>query len=395
MTEDWIGKIRDEIRLSINFAEHVQEDELMEEIERLVFAYAREQRWTAEERLWLVRRTFHTFRGLDVIQDLVDNPRVTEVMVNSHEEIFFEEDGVMHQYPYCFESKERLEDIIQGIVSKVNRTVNESSPIVDARLPDGSRVHVVMPPVALKGPSLTIRKFPEHPLTMNDLIAKGAITEEGALFLQQAVVSKRNIFVSGGTGSGKTTLLNVLAQSIPEQERVVTIEDSAELQLRTVRNVVSLETRTPNTEGKGEITIRQLIRASLRMRPNRIIVGEVRGAEALDMLQAMNTGHEGSLSTGHANSVKDMLSRLETMALGGAELPLEVLRNQIASALHIIVHLARRSDYSRKVIEITEIAGIRNGEYELNPLFRLADIEFEHGRKESLQPTGNREIRTD
>ncbi|WP_274362399.1 CpaF family protein [Paenibacillus thermotolerans] len=390
MSEEWIRSVRDEIRSTLDFAEHVPEEELMEEIERVVSSIAKVQLWTSEERLGVVRRVFHTFRGLDVIQALVDDPTVTEIMVNSHDEIFFERNGVMHAYPHRFESRERLEDIIHGIVSKVNRTVNESSPIVDARLPDGSRVNVVMPPVALKGPALTIRKFPERQLTMADLIGMGAITEEGAAFLQRAVVRKCNIFVSGGTGSGKTTLLNVLAQWIPEQERVVTIEDSAELQLRTVKNVVSMETRNPNTEGKGEITIRQLIRASLRMRPNRIIVGEVRGAEALDMLQAMNTGHEGSLSTGHANSVRDMLSRLETMVLSGAELPLEVIRSQIASSLHVIVHLGRRSDYSRKVIEVTELEGLMGGDYVLNPLFRLMETDSPEGRKETLQPTGNR-----
>jgi pilus assembly protein CpaF len=387
--EAWIEKIRDEINEGMNFDEYIQENRLTEEIERIVFAHARSERWTSEERIWLVRRIYHAFRGLDVIQDLVDDPQVTEIMVNNHEEIFYERDGEIRQYPYTFATKERLEDLIQGIVSRVNRSVNEASPIVDARLPDGSRVHVVVPPVALKGPALTIRKFPEKPLTMKDLIAKRTITKEAAQFLQQAVAAKLNLFISGGTGSGKTTLLNVLAASIPEQERVITIEDSAELQLRSVKNVVSLETRMPNTEGKGEITIRQLIRASLRMRPNRIVVGEVRGSEALDMLQAMNTGHEGSLSTGHANSVKDMLSRLETMALGGADLPVAVLRSQIASALHVIVHLGRRADYSRKVIEITEIVGLKDGEYELNPLFRLVERDSDEGALEVLEATGS------
>jgi len=362
-------RIREEIRSQLDFASAVTEETVRSLVERRAAETSRSQKWTSEERLWVVERVLASFRGLDILEPLLNDADVTEIMVNGHEEVFYEKHGRISKYPHQFESRERLEDIIQSIVSKVNRTVNEASPIVDARLPDGSRVNVVLPPVSLKGPTLTIRKFPEKPVTMERLLEWNAITPEAAHMLQKAVREKTNIFISGGTGSGKTTMLNVLAQSIPDEERVITIEDSAELQLRTLSNVVALETRTANTEGKGEITIRQLLRAALRMRPNRIIVGEVRGPEALDMLQAMNTGHEGSLSTGHANSIPDMLSRLETMAIGGADLPLEVIRKQIASAVHLVVHVSRMPDFTRKVTEITAIEGLRGGEYLLRPAY--------------------------
>jgi len=362
-------RLREEIRSQLDFASAVTEETVRSLVERRAAETSRSRKWTSEERLWVVERVLASFRGLDILEPLLNDADVTEIMVNGHEEVFYEKHGRISKYPHQFESRERLEDIIQSIVSKVNRTVNEASPIVDARLPDGSRVNVVLPPVSLKGPTLTIRKFPERPVTMERLLEWNAITPEAAHMLQKAVRDKTNIFISGGTGSGKTTMLNVLAQSIPDEERVITIEDSAELQLRTLSNVVALETRTANTEGKGEITIRQLLRAALRMRPNRIIVGEVRGPEALDMLQAMNTGHEGSLSTGHANSIPDMLSRLETMAIGGADLPLEVIRKQIASAVHLVVHVSRMPDFTRKVTEITAIEGLRGGEYLLRPAY--------------------------
>jgi len=362
-------RLREEIRSELDFAAAVTEQTVRSLIERKAAEESRARKWTSEERLWVVERVLASFRGLDILEPLLNDADVTEIMVNGHEDVFYEKHGRISRYPHRFESRERLEDIIQSIVSRVNRTVNEASPIVDARLPDGSRVNVVLPPVSLKGPTLTIRKFPERPVTMERLLEWNAITPEAAHDLQQAVRDKTNIFISGGTGSGKTTMLNVLAQSIPDEERVITIEDSAELQLRTLTNVVSLETRTANTEGKGEITIRQLLRAALRMRPNRIIVGEVRGPEALDMLQAMNTGHEGSLSTGHANSIRDMLSRLETMAIGGADLPLEVIRKQIASAVHLVVHVSRMPDFTRKVTEIAAVEGLRGGEYVLRPAY--------------------------
>jgi len=353
----------------IDYSEVITDDDLKRLVECHVASRAKEMRWTSSERVWLTERVLAAFRGLDILEPLLQDDEVTEIMVNGHDQVFYEQGGRIYPYPYSFESKERLEDLIQMIVSKVNRSVNEANPIVDARLPDGSRVNAVLPPIALKGPTVTIRKFPAKPLTMNQLVERKALTPEAAEYLQRSVREKKNIFISGGTGSGKTTLLNALAQSIPDGERVITIEDSAELQLTTISNLVSLETRTANTEGKGEVTIRQLIRTALRMRPNRIIVGEVRGAEALDMLQAMNTGHEGSLSTGHANSVKDMLMRLETMAIGGSELPLEVIRRQISSAIHLIVHVSRMPDYSRKVTEVTELLDLREGLYQLQPVF--------------------------
>ncbi len=296
MDEADFSALRQDLRQGLDVTSVMKDEQLLEYIERYVLEERRLCGLTATEKHKWVRRLYDSFRGLDVLQPLVDDRSVTEIMINSHNEIFVERDGQVARLPVCFESRERLEDIIQTVVSGVNRVVNESSPIVDARLRDGSRVNIVLPPVALKGPTMTIRKFPEKPLTMEQLVARESISEEAAELLRQLVRSKYNIFISGGTGSGKTTFLNALSQFIPSDERVITIEDSAELQIRTVPNLVSLETRNANTEGRGEITVRDLIRSSLRMRPNRIIVGEVRGPECLDMLQAMNTGHDGSLS---------------------------------------------------------------------------------------------------
>ncbi|WP_127584528.1 CpaF family protein [Paenibacillus koleovorans] len=371
--ETFIRAVREQIREHLQWNHAASDAELMERIEEAVFQGTVDQglEWTSAKLHEMIQLVYHSFRGMDVLQPLLDNPEVTEIMVNSDCEIFVEQAGRIQPHEGRFESREKLEDLIQSIVAKVNRVVNEANPIVDARLPDGSRVHVVLPPVALKGPTVTIRKFPGEPLRMENLIAKGALHEEADQLLRQLVRAKYNIFISGGTGSGKTTFLNALCGYIPNDERVITIEDSAELQLTSVPNWVRLETRNANTEGKGHISIRELIRSSLRMRPNRIIVGEVRGAEALDMLMAMNTGHEGSLSTGHANSVIDMLSRLESMVLSGTELPLAVVRKQIASAVDIWVHLSRYRDGSRKVAEITEMAGLENGDYRLNPLYRF------------------------
>ncbi|WP_284139884.1 MULTISPECIES: CpaF family protein [unclassified Virgibacillus] len=369
----------------------ISNEELREYVEAAVFDYAKEHQLKSNEMSYLVERIYNAFRGYDVLQPLIDDSTITEIMVNNHLEIFIERNGVTSQVAVEFESEQKLEDIIQAIVSRVNRVVNESSPIVDARLQDGSRVNVVLPPISLKGPVMTIRKFPDKPLTIDDLIEKSSISEEAANFIQKLVVSKYNIFIGGGTGSGKTTFLNVLSNFIPKNERIITIEDSAELQLKSVPNLVSLETRNANTEGKGEISIRDLIRSSLRMRPDRIIVGEVRGAEALDMLQAMNTGHDGSLSTGHANSTKDMLSRLETMVLSGAELPVTVIRKQISSAIDIMIHLMRLRDNTRKVVAISEVLGVEDGEILLNPLFEFVEEgERENGKIiGSLRPTGN------
>lgn len=293
MSDDLFVSLRDEVRSGLDVTFAIDDDELMRRIEQKVLDHHRYPGLTAGERRRLVRQVFDSFRGLDILQPLVDDRSVTEIMINSHQDIFIERNGQVLRSDTVFESQERLEDIIQSIVSGVNRVVNESSPIVDARLKDGSRVNVVLPPIALKGPTMTIRKFPEQPLTMDDLVRIGALEPMASGLLQTLVRSKFNIFISGGTGSGKTTFLNALSQYIPPDDRVITIEDSAELQIRTVPNLVSMETRNSNTEGKGEISIRDLIRSSLRMRPNRIIVGEVRGAEALDMLQAMNTGHDG------------------------------------------------------------------------------------------------------
>ena len=321
------------------------------------------------ERRELISGVLNQMKKLGPLQPLLDDPSITEIMINGPDCVFIEQNGRVTRSPRHFESKKQLEDIIQKIVSRVNRTVDTSNPICDARLEDGSRVNVVLDPIALNGPVVTIRKFPEKVLQFEDLIRWGAITPEAAEFLQRCVEAKYNIFVSGGTGSGKTTFLNALSSFIPADERIITIEDSAELQIRTVPNLVRMETRNANTEGKGEITIRDLIKSSLRMRPERIVVGEVRGAEALDMLQAMNTGHDGSLSTGHANSPKDMLSRLETMVLTGADFPMDAIRQQIAAAIDLVVHLGRLSDKSRKTLEIVELCGYEKGEYILNPLF--------------------------
>ena len=339
------------------------------------------QELSLKERLKLQRELFDSFRRLDILQELVDDPRITEIMVNGPEEIFVESGGEIGRWGGgTFESKEQLVDLIQQIVGRVNRIVNTSSPIVSARLENGSRVQAVLEPVALNGPILTIRKFPER-ITMERLIQYGSISVEAAEFLKAITIARYNIFVSGGTGAGKTTFLNALSEFIPEDERVITIEDSAELQLPHIVNLVRLETRDANAEGEGAIGIDELIRASLRLRPDRIIIGEVRGKETADLLQAMNTGHDGSFSSGHGNSVRDMLSRLETMVLMGMDLPLGAIRSQIASAVDIMVHVARQRDKSRKVVAIEEVTGIENGEIVLHPLFTFMD-----GR---LEKTGN------
>ena len=341
------------------------------------------------QRIRLRKELYDSFRRLDILQELVDDPDVTEIMVNGTDRIFVEKKGRILRWDRGFSSTEQLEDLIQQVVSRVNRTVNFASPIADARLEDGSRVHVVLPPGALDGPTLTIRKFPEA-FDMERLIFGGSITEEAADFLEKLVKAGYNIFVSGGTGSGKTTFLNALSGFIPADERIITIEDSAELQIRHIPNLVRLETRAGNGEGADPVTMTDLIRASLRMRPTRIIVGEVRGAEALDMLQAMNTGHDGSLSTGHANSAADMLLRLETMVLMAAsDLPLAAVRMQIASGLDIIVHLGRLRDRSRRVLEITEVLGYEDGGIRLNPLYRFEEDAGRAGDKDMRQtPSG-------
>ncbi|CAM4313646.1 CpaF family protein [Paenibacillus alkaliterrae] len=384
------------VRSKIDFSGALSDGSLMKLVEEIVFEWCERHPLTATEKVKLVRRLFHSFRGLDILQPLMEDASVSEIMINHHAEIFVEREGRMTLLPVSFESRERLEDLIQTVVASVNRVVNESSPIVDARLKDGSRVHVVLPPVALKGPCMTIRKFPEKPLTMEQLVSIGSLTAAAAVFLKEMIGAQYNIFISGGTGTGKTTFLNALSQFIPSDERIVTIEDSAELQIRSLPNLVSMETRNANTEGKGEIKMRDLIRASLRMRPNRIIVGEVRGGEALDMLQALNTGHSGSMSTGHSNGAKDMIARLETMVLSAAELPVQVIRQQIASAIDIVIHLSRFRDRSRKVMEICEVVGVEAGEIRLNPLFLFEEERGADGQVPgSLKRTANSLVHTE
>lgn len=329
-----------------------------------------------QERSRVVRLVFSSIRGLGILDEILADDSITEVMINGPDHIFVEHAGRLYRLNKKFDNERQLEDIIQKIVGKAGKEVNQANPIVDTRLPDGSRVNVVLPPVSLSGPIVTIRKFSKTPMTVEMLLKYGSLTREAAAFLEKLVRAKYNIFISGGTGSGKTTFLNALSNFIPRDERIITIEDSAELQIKNTENLVSLETRNANTSGRGEISIRNLIRSALRMRPERIVVGEVRGAEALDMLQAMNTGHDGSLSTGHANSTRDMLSRLETMVLQGNDgLPLPAIRQQISSALDIIIHLSRLRDKSRRTMEITEVLGYENGEIQLNPLFVFKETE--------------------
>ena len=381
------SRLRRRIMEELTESRDMDDEQLLERIDTAIRDMGQGIYLPLKERIWLRGSLYDSFRRLDILQELVDDKTVSEIMVNGAGKIFIERNGKTQAWERRFEKPEQLEDIIQQIVGRVNRVVNVSSPIVDARLEDGSRVHIVLPPVSLNGPVVTIRKFPE-PITMEKLIRFGAVTEEAAGFLKELVGAGYNIFISGCTNSGKTTFLNALSSFIPPQERVITIEDSAELQITQVPNLVRLETRNANTEGEGEITMSQLIRASLRMNPTRIIVGEVRGRETLDMLQAMNTGHDGSLSTGHGNSARDMLSRLETMVLMAAELPLPAIRSQIASALDIMVHLGRLRDGSRKVLSIAEIGGCTDGEVEMESLY---EYDRKTGQLEAKGLLKNRE----
>jgi pilus assembly protein CpaF len=370
----------------------MSDEQLEEKTEEVVRQKIGDEYCTIEQTVSIVQQVFSSIRGFGLLDTIMKDDSITEVMINGHENIFIEKDGKLQRLDRRFESRRRLDDVIQRIVGLAGREVNQANPIVDTRLPDGSRVNVVLPPIALCGSTVTIRKFSKTPMTIERLIKYGSITQEIADKLELLVKAKYNIFISGGTGSGKTTFLNALSNFIPKGERIITIEDSAELQIKGVDNLVSLETRNANAAGAGQITIRDLIKSSLRMRPERIVVGEVRGGEALDMLQAMNTGHDGSLSTGHANSTEDMLSRLETMVLQGAEgLPLEAIRQQIASAVDIIIHLSRLRDHSRKTMAITEVLGYENGRVKLNPLYLFE--EDEHSTLEkvsgSLNRTGN------
>lgn len=363
--EEIMGQILEQL----SYQKETEDEILQQMIDQIILSNSLIRLWSVPRKVQIKREIFYSIRKLDILQEFLDDPSITEIMIVGKDKIFIEKDGKISLLDKSFGSEEKLQDVIQQMVSECNRMVNESSPIVDARLPDGSRVHVVLPPVALDGPCVTIRRFPKNPITMEKLISYGSISEEAADFLQKLVRSGYNIFISGGTGSGKTTFLNALSGYIPKSERIITIEDSAELQIRGVKNLVRLETRNANVEGCKAITIRQLIKASLRMRPDRIIVGEVRGEEAIDMIQALNTGHDGSLSTGHANSSKEMLYRLETMILMGMDMPLTAIRKQIASGIDIIVHLGRLRDGTRKVLEITEVLGYEKEEIKTKPLY--------------------------
>jgi pilus assembly protein CpaF len=375
----------------------MSDEELEEKIGELVNQRLGNEYCSIEQRISIVQQIYSSIRGFGLLDSIMKDDTITEVMINGPEHIFIEQNGRLFKLDKQFKSQRRLEDIIQRIVGLAGREVNQANPICDTHLPDGSRVNVVLPPVALCGPTVTIRKFSKTPMTIEKLIQYGSITREIAEKLEILVKAKYNIFISGGTGSGKTTFLNALSNYIPKDERVITIEDSAELQIVGIDNLVSLETRNANTSGAGEITIRDLIKASLRMRPERIVVGEVRGGEALDMLQAMNTGHDGSLSTGHANSTHDMLSRLETMVLQGASgLPLEAIRQQIASAVDIIIHLSRLRDKSRRTMEICEVVGYKAGKGNepgqiiLNPLY-----VFEEDENSTLEKVSGKLKRTE
>ena len=371
-------ELRTLVRERLGFGHEYTDEEVVSLIDDCIMESASLRLLPVGEKRLLGKEVFDSLRRLDILQSFMDNRDVTEIMINGHRNVFVEIAGTLSRLDKGFDSEEKLLDVIQQIVAGCNRTVNEASPIVDARLSDGSRVNIVLPPVALTGPTVTIRRFPEKPVTMDGLLTYGSLTEEVAGFLKTLVMAKYNIFISGGTGSGKTTFLNALSGFIPASERVITIEDSAELQIQHVKNLIRLETREATRDGAEAVTMRDLIRASLRMRPDRIIVGEIRGAEALDMLQAMNTGHDGSLSTGHANSAADALIRIETMVLTGeGGLPLAAIRRQIASAIDLIIQIARLRDRSRRVMEITEVTGYENGEITLSPIFRFEEEGWE------------------
>ena len=377
--KNYAEEIRNRVLSRMDVSRDIPDEELWAMIDEAI-AEQTEGRPSLCAREAAREQAFHALRGLDVLQELLDDPQITEIMVNWSQHIFYEKEGQLLQWEKQFSSVEKLEDVIQSIVAAGNRMVNEAAPIVDTRLRDGSRVNIVLAPIAIDGSVITIRKFPERPMQMDDLLERGSLSQEIADELRRLVQAGYNMFVSGGTGSGKTTFLNALSGYIPHSERVITIEDSAELQLNDISNLVRLETRAANLENVSEIPIRQLIRTALRMRPDRILVGECRGAEALDMLQAMNTGHDGSLSTGHANSCRDMLRRLETMVLMGMELPVSAIRAQIASGIDVLIHLGRLRDRTRKVLDIMEIDGMEQGEIRLHPLYHFVETGEADGR---------------
>lgn len=383
-------KIQKAVVREMDGREDADDEEIWECIEEHVLKMGHATYLSVDEKKEIIQRIFYSIRKLDVLQEILEDREITEIMVNGPNQIFIEKNGGIELYPKTFFSAEKLDDVIQQIVSKVNRRVNEANPIADVRLSDGSRVNIVLPPVAINGPIVTIRKFPDKPISMDKLIELGSISPEAAVFLQTLVRAKYNIFISGGTGSGKTTFLNALSQYIPSDERIITIEDSAELQLQAQPNLVRLEMRSANVEGKNEVTIRDLMKSALRMRPDRIILGEVRDAAACELLSVMNTGHDGSLSTGHANSPMDMMNRLETLVLTGMDIPLAAIRNQIASALDIVVQLGRLRDKSRRVLEVDEVMGVQEGKVVLRSLFCFQEEGEEDGRvKGELASTGN------
>ena len=374
--EQLCEKIRSLVLEDMDFSMELSDEQLQESIARKMALQKETERLSIGERIAVEQRVFNSLRKLDILQELLEDDEITEIMVNGPANIYFEKNGTFYRHPYHFASEEKLQDVIQQIVGKHNRVVNLTSPIVDTRLDDGSRVNIVLTPIAIDGSAISIRKFGKNPIDMQALIKLGTIDTEVAQFLKHLVVARYNIFISGGTSSGKTTFLNALSAYIPANERVITREDSAELLLQQTPNLVRLETRNSNQEGVKTISARELIHTALRMRPDRIIVGECRGEETLDMLQAMNTGHDGSISTGHGNSTQDMLSRLEMMVLMGTNLPLQAIRQQIAMGIDILIHLERGADKRRRVIEITELLGIEDGEIKVNPLYR-----YENGLK--------------
>ncbi|MDO4522687.1 MAG: ATPase, T2SS/T4P/T4SS family [Eubacteriales bacterium] len=370
---------------ALDTSRELTDGEIYEQIDRILTERSRGGRYSLRRREELRRELFNSVRKLDILQELVEDDTITEVMVNGLDGIFVESRGSVRRWEKQFYSREKIEDLVQAIAAKSNRIVNATVPIVDARLENGARVNMVLPPVAINGPIITIRQFPSHPIEMSQLIAWGAVTAEAVELLRKLVIAGYNIFISGGTGSGKTTFLNALSDFVPKDERIITIEDNAELQIRGVPNLVRLEARRENTQGEHAISIRDLIRSSLRMRPDRVIVGEVRGEETIDMIQAMNNGHDGSLSTGHGNSPRDMLARLETMVLMGMELPVTAVRRQIASGLDVMIHLGRMRDKSRKVLEILEITGY---DYETEEILTHTLYEFEEGKKRGEKLSG-------
>ena len=372
--QQWKKQLKEKVLGKIDYGREMTDREVEDVIDEVMLQEEAARMYPVRVRQRIRKELFDSLRRLDILQMFVDDPSITEIMINGKDCLFVEREGRLEELNMKFESTEKLQQVIQQIVAGCNRVVNEASPIVDARLENGARVNIVMNPVALDGPAVTIRRFPEKPITMEELIRRHSLSKEAADFLKLLVQARYNIFISGGTGSGKTTMLNVLSGYVPDGERVITIEDNAELQLQGIRNLVRLEVRNSNVEGCREISIRDLIKTSLRMRPDRILVGEVRGAEAVDMIQAMNTGHEGSMSTGHANSARDMLARLENMILMGMEIPLQAIRQQIASGIDIIIHLGRLRDRSRRVLEIVDLAGCDGDQYMLNPLYTFEEI---------------------